>query len=643
MENPFLKRATEFLRDNEAFLAIVSPEPVKLFLSRPGKSGLLYDRLVFVRGTPGSGKTTLARLFEYPTLAALLRNRNIDAHKRLVATLISCKAIARDAPEILGCRLTMESDYRNFWEFPYPDKLKLSLMHALIQARAVLGWISNLTSSGIALENIKIIPRQTAEAATETIGGTEASGLLDRARAVELALYKIIGALIAPDISHLDKDSTAAYHPFDIIDRINVEVEGPEGGKILTLRPLVILDDAHVLHPKQFDSLQRWLVRRELVVARWILTRLDVMHPQEALAKITEDRTETFQLPGVTATRDTTEIMLQSSVEDRREQRVAFRKMAKDMANRYLRKMPLFVDRHLESLPDLLSTEAESLTASKQKDLEAQVDSVQSKLSITTARRSSLTQVIDGYQWGNKPIPPDLRLAMLNILMNRYAKRIPQHSLFEEVDPEPSRPLNADSAVYDAARIHLLHSSNRPYYIGIDDLCDASSENAEQFLHLAAGLVDTVATRLIRSKPPSLDAATQNKLLREMAEDAIKQWNFPQCQVVRHVVTRLAERCLVTTLMPNAPLGAGANAYGILQHEFGTIPEKYPYLARVLQFAIAYNAFTIVPSYECKKQEWCLLELGGIVILKHGLTLKRGGFLEGTAEELNGLAQETAQ
>ena len=59
MENPFLKRATEFLRDEEAFLAIVSPEPVKLFLTRPGKRGVLYDRLVFIRGTPGSGKTTL--------------------------------------------------------------------------------------------------------------------------------------------------------------------------------------------------------------------------------------------------------------------------------------------------------------------------------------------------------------------------------------------------------------------------------------------------------------------------------------------------------------------------------------------------------------------------------------------------------
>ena len=83
MENPFLRRATEFLRDDEAFLAIVSPEPVTYFLRGPGTHGTLYDRLVLVRGTPGSGKTTLARLFEFPTICALLRNQSFAGHKDL--------------------------------------------------------------------------------------------------------------------------------------------------------------------------------------------------------------------------------------------------------------------------------------------------------------------------------------------------------------------------------------------------------------------------------------------------------------------------------------------------------------------------------------------------------------------------------
>jgi len=645
MENPFLKRATEYLRDEEAFLAIVSPEPVKHFLSRPGKDGLLYDRLVFIRGTPGSGKTTLARLFEYPTLAALLRNRNIYTHRALAATLADCQAINNDVPAIVGCRLAMETDYRDFWEFPYPDELKLSLMTTLIQARAVLSWISNLTSAGIDLSNIKIAPRKNAEAAAETIGGTDASGLLARAKAVELSLYKIIGALLAPDISQLGSDCTGAYHPFDVIENFFIETGSAEDSRIIELHPLAILDDAHLLHPAQFDGLQHWLVRRELRIARWVLSRLDVLYPHEALAKITEDRTEKIQLPGVTATRDTTEIMLQSGAVDRRGQRSAFRTMAKDMANRYLRKMPLFASRDLVNLSDLLRTAPEPIPSAKHKELEASVGAMQSKLAISDARCVALAQIIDNYRPGGRPVPPDIHLAMLSILMHRYAKRTPQRSLFQQdADPDPPKQLTADSTVYDGGRIHLLHKYGRPYYFGINDLCDAGSENAEQFLRLAAILVDQVAARLIRrAKQPSLDAATQNRLLRQNAEQLINSWNFPRYQLVRNLVTSIAERCVAVSLEPNAWLGQGANAYGILQKEFDQVPITYPDLARVLQFAIAYNAFTVVPRYECKGQTWCLLELGGMVILKHGLTLKRGGFLEGTAEELNRLIEEAEQ
>lgn len=644
MENPFLKRATEMLRDEEAFLAMITPEPVKHFLSRPGKAGLLYDRLVFVRGTPGSGKTTLATLFEYPTLAALLRNRNIPSHRTLVAALVDCGAITAGAPSLLGCRLPMETDYRDFWEFPYRDELKLSLMTTLVQARAVLGWIRNLTSSGIALDDIEIVPRQDAEAAMLAVGGTAGSGLLERARAVELALYGIVGALVAPDVSKLNPDSTQAYRPFDVIDQFRVQVGSGDDKRTLELRPLIILDDAHVLHPAQYQGVKSWLTRRELRVARWVLTRIDVMHPDEALAAITEDRNERVQLPGVTVTRETTEIMLQSGLDDRRVQRSAFRRMAKDMANRYLRKMPIFHSRGLTSLSDLMNTNVEPIPPSKRKELEASVEATKNRLSISDTRFAKIEAEVDSYNPTGGKLPPDIRLGMINILMHRYAKRIPQQNLFsKEVDPEPNKALTAESTVYDAARIQLLHKYDRPYYVGIDDLCDAGSENAEQFLRLAAVIVETAETRLVRSQQPSIDAASQNRLLRKRADEIIDAWNFPQYQLVRHVTHNIADQCLAETLLPNAWLGAGPNAYGIVQEEFDEIPGKYPDLARVLQFGFAYNAFNVVPRYPCKGKKWCLLELGGMITLKYGLSLKRGNFLEGTAEELNGLIKAATQ
>jgi hypothetical protein len=92
-------------------------------------------------------------------------------------------------------------------------------------------------------------------------------------------------------------------------------------------------------------------------------------------------------------------------------------------------------------------------------------------------------------------------------------------------------------------------------------------------------------------------------------------------------------------MLPNAPLNSGPNAYGILQHEFDSLGDKYPELARVLKYGVAYNVFALVPGHQCKRREWCLIQLSGIVCLHYGLTLRFGGFVEGSATELAAIAR----
>jgi hypothetical protein len=638
MDNPFLRRAAEYLRDTEAFLGIVSPEPARTFLSGYGQSGQLYDRLILLRGTPGSGKTTLARLFDYETLVSLLRNQNLTTYGSLLAALTECAAITDSQPRILACRLPMEADYRDIWEFPYTEELRLRLTVGLIQARAVLGWGRNLAHADLDLANIAITPRPNALAATDAIGGQKLSRLVERAKLVEAAIYKLVGALVAPPLSALPAQFQEAYHPFDVIESIHIPRKG-NVGDFTTLRPLVILDDAHVLHPTQFRMLQNWLTRREMRVARWVLTRIDVMHPREAFSALTNQASEE-DLPGITSARDTIEIMLQSEGKERSGPRTRFRRMAKDMADRYLKQMSIFSARKLESLGELLQTEAETLSSSKLTRLRSDVDSVQIKLGIASSRREAILTEVNSYKPQGQPLSEDLRWMMLRILMYRYIKRVPQTGLFEhQHDPDPNRPLKADATVYDAARLHLLHEFDRPYYYGIDVLCDAGSENAEQFLHLAATLVEASATQLIRARSASLDARIQHLLLRQKAGEIIKQWSYPQCELVSRMVKEIAERSLDISLAPNAWIGAGANAYGISQAEFDALAEQYPELARTVQFGLAYNALRLVQNYECKGQSWALLELGGVPILHYGLTLKRGGFIEGSLNELNRMTQ----
>lgn len=640
MENPFLRPATEFLRDDEAFLAIVSPEPVNYHFERPGNNGVLYDRLVQIRGTPGSGKTTLARLFEFPTICTLLRNKSLTGHKDLYAALSACKAIEGEQPRVLGCRLPMESDYRDFWEFPYSNEVKTGLMASILQARTVLGWFRHLRVAGITPDQVELLTRPGSEPVLDTIGGVKGEDLVRRAAEVENRIYKVMSALVPPDEHRLSAEVGSPYRPFDHIERVRVPALHAEPGARLDLLPLAIFDDAHVLHPDQFRAFEQFLVRRELRIARWIIARFDVLLPDEALAAAIEDRSDTPEYPGVTAGRDTEPILLQSSGR-RRKQRERFRSLAKDMATRYLRRMPLLNDKGLTVLGNVLGESDVGITPGRLRELEERISAAQRRLHIPPPQREAYEAQIKDF-WGDKSaLPRDVALAMLNVMMHRFEVRRGRSAaptLFgveedaSEEDVESSIVVAANGAVYDAALFQLFRLYDRPYYYGIDSVCDASSENAGLFLRLSAELVEAVATQLARAKSPTLSPATQHKLLRECGSKIMEKWDFPQDAAVGRLVHKIADQCLEKSMEPNGAVIA--NAYGILQSEFDELPKSRPQVARALQFAVAYNAVTLVPHHSCQKKEWCLLELGGVALLKYGLTLKRGGFVKGNAEQL---------
>ena len=634
MANPFQKRAAEYLRDAEAFLAMVTPEPLVTFLEEPAKEGCLYDRLAMIIGTPGSGKTTLARLFEFTTLRTLLRSQHLDDCRPLVDILTSCGAIRDGHPTLVGGRLPLEAEYREFWELPYPEELRTRLMMQLLQARAMLAWLRHLKDSGVPLDSVEMVPRADAYAAVEHVGGRAGQDLLERARGVELAIYRISAALVAPDIEDIDQEATAAYRPFDVIEEFRI----PDGEGTLSLRPLIMFDDAHSLHPDQLTALRNRLVQRELKIARWVLTRLDALSSGDVLLDPTAGPDES----GLKRSRETTVIRMQSG-DDRALERRAFRKMAKDMAGRYLRRMDMFNRRGLDHLGNLLSTPPKTISDANLRQLAQHVDGLQDRYGISVDHRDDLERKTKECLATTDGDGDDVRLGILSILFERYVKRVPHRSLFDEdIDSvEPTPPLTVDAKVVDGARIHLLHKYDRPYFFGVDALCDAGSENAEQFLQLAAQLVSQSETQLIRrDNDPVIPSDVQNKLLRERAAQLIDEWDFPQCGLVRRLTDGIANQCLVKSREGNASLGGGANGVGIPQDEFDSIPDKNPGLARVIKFGVAYNAFVLVPNHRTKNRPWCLIELGGVLLLHHGLTLKRGGFLERRVDDLVNLLRD---
>lgn len=628
MTNPFLRRATEYIRDDSAFLAIVSPEPLTAFVAKHKKRSLLFEQTVRVIGTPGSGKTMMASLVEFRLVESVLRDQNNENNKLLARAFAACGFVAGEAPTVAAVRIPMESEYRDFWELPYEAGVKTKLILSLIQARTILSLVRNLTANGRRTpELIRFIARDDAGAQLEQIGGTDAAQVLARARAVERAVYSIGASLVPPKIADIPAEARDPYQPFEAIRDVEIDWNG----KLLRLRPMVILDDVHTLHPEQFEALFRTLARREIRFARWMMMRMDALSPSAIFRSSDEDA-----LPGLKRDRDYIDIFMQS--DGRTDDRRQFRRMATDMADRYLRLVEPLRDRKYERFGDLLREDAPRLARGQFTELETLVDREQRKLQISPDRRRKIEQTVDRYVVGARAMDftPELILVMVRVLMHRYAIRTSgqTRSLFPEQDPEPKQALKAKSSVADAARIVLYQLYGRPFHFGLEDLCDASNENAEIFLQLAGALVARMETKAIRNEDPALSPAMQQSALADKAREIVDAWAFPFSRTIRDLVDRIARDCIEVSGEANASLGAGANAIAVPESEMKQLLGSGSELAYALKYAIAYAAIVAVRDYGQGGKSWCLLELSGPVCLKYGLTLKRGGFLERRVSDL---------
>lgn len=628
MTNPFLRRATEFIRDDSAFLAIVSPEPLSAFLAKHPKRDALFDMPVRLIGTPGSGKTMMATLVEFRLLETILRDQS-SANNRILASVLASTGFSDgDLPLVAAVRVPMESEYRDYWELPYEESVRTKLVLSLVQSRAMLSLVRNVTANRRrGIEEVSFISRGADGARHENIGAPTAAGVLERAREVERAVYAVGSSLLPPPIDQLPAAAREPYQPFESLR----ELELGWNDKRIRVRILVILDDAHTLHPQQFEALFRAMTRREMQIGRWMMMRFDALSPSSVFQSPDDDA-----LPGLKRDRDYLDIFMQSPA--RTADRKQFRKLAGDMSDRYLRLVSALRDRNFTQFDHLLGEEPPRLTEARLDELKRLVDRDQRKLKVPAARKRSIEQLVENYAKGAQTadIDDDVQLAMIRILMHRYIVRLAEQtpSLFDDGNPDPKTPLKADSEVAGGARLHLAHRYARPFHFGFHQLCDASNENAELFLQLAGALVGRMETRAIRSQDPALTPAQQSSILRERAGEIIDGWAFPFARNVRALVDNIARECLKESLLDNAPLGPGANAIAIPDNEMDAVLKTDSELARVLKFAQAYGAIVAIRGYGQGGKLWCLLELCGPACLKYGLTLRRGGFLELRAEQL---------
>lgn len=625
MNNPFQKRASEHLVSSGAFLPLVSPVPLELILGNSNISSL-QDKLVFVLGTPGSGKTTFGRLFEFETLMTLHESPFSPALKPLVKVLTDYDVLSEDGPTILAARLPMDSEYREIWELPYEDRVKKQLLLKLIQSRCVLLWCNSLISHGIKDDDIEIVVTQYSPGAIETIGAKDIAELRAVAARVETEVYKVIHSLVPKKLEQIDS-ALAPYDPLSQLKEFSIRIADTD--RRLNLKPMLIVDDAHELHSEQFSALSDYLINRDLCTARWIMTRYDIaISANEWILKHSGS-----DKPGRQLGRDF-QVLLTSHQSDQTQKRT-FKAAAQDISTRYLKEMAVFNRAQQTRLDVMLLETCKRISNSNMETLNATIQSDIAKLRISPERVAKLKEVVHEYS-DTKGESEDVSLAMLRILLHRYSKRTPQQQLFSEaIDVEPNRELKADAGVMAGAKLHLMHLFERPYYYGVEAVANSGNGNIEQFLRTADELVRNLEAKLIRKKQKiHLTAEEQHRIIRETAIRTMEHWDFPMYRYVVQIVDFIGNKAKEVSLLPNAYLDQGANAYGVLRDDFDGMMSRNRQLATAVHYGIAYNAISITPGYHCKNQVWTLIQLGGYPIIKYGLPFNKGGFVEGGMQSL---------
>ena len=633
MDNPFKKRRTELITDRRTLLSLVSSVPFEEFFEHEKKQ--LLEKLTLVVGTPGCGKTTIAQVVEFESLYNLCLDTASPINRTLVDVLTGHELIKDGLPAILGHRLAMSTNFRDIWELPYSDQTRLALLRAFLQSKAVLGWFNQLDVMGVSMEYVEIEMSANSESVFTTTGAGRAEDFREYARSIELAIFRVVTSLVPPDEKDMAENFlNTRYDVFEVLRGFRVRrwpgsPDAPADANVV-LRPMIIVDDAHELHPTQFTQLRDWLKTKAMGVSRWLMCRPDIVSAddyREALAKDTI--AEEDMQPGSIRDRDYIMKLMQLGTAKR------FKHVATDIASRYIASIPEFRRRGISDLKPLLNhTSAAELAPGVYRQLEERVEKLAQEAHFSKALVESLHARV------REDALADESLAALRILIYREKNKTPQIDLLgdDELLDEPiTDDKKINSTVLEGARVQLMHEFERPYYFGMDKLIAASNWNIEQFVRLAGTLVDELLARVIRNREPYLAPKAQHVALVGQAKQAMADWDFPFNGVVHALVKEIATQCLAKTLQGNAPLGAGANAIGIPQEEMDAVLRRDGRLARVLHFAFAYNALMFVPGYRCKGKVWCLLELGALPSLAYGLTLNRGGFIESTLRKLQAM------
>ena len=618
LRNPFRIRASERLETDASFLQLYSPLALESLIEK-NDNGVLWNNVLFIRSSPGGGKTSLLRVFE-PSSLLTVYSRRSQEYRDLFRYLKDLEAVSDEGVKLLGVSITCNGNYESLEDLTINGGLKKRMFIALLNARIIMAALVGMLDlkrlkfpDDLSLIEYKYDNRSNFFKKITT--PCNALGLYEWALQIEKNVFQLIDSFLPVSADGMEGEQelfslsvlNPAYFIYDnqpICDRI-----------------VFMLDDAHKLSSVQRKFMISYLLEKRGQFSIWISERTEALESHEQI--------------GSTRNRDYEEINLE--------------KFWQDKPSKFRKTLISIADKRASSSTEDLNTFSQNLEDSIDED----TYSAQTSHAIESARAriralspTNDSKFANWISYVEKLLPNDydkaIALRAVEILINRTLRK--QQLSFDFAVTEDELAERLDQPVKDAALFFLSQEEKIPYFFGFDNLVKLTNNNIEQFLTFSSELFEDMLSAKIADENPGLKARVQEKRILQVVDnywsDLIKK--IPNGSMVVNFLQEFGDFARRETYKPNAPIAQGVTGFSIASPQSRIfLPDKWyddiayqPFL-NVLSTCVAYNLLEPRDIIQgSKNQRNRVFYLNRWVCAKFRLPLAYGGWKHKQIDEL---------
>lgn len=597
--NAFLSRFSDRSGlSNAQFLTMYAPQFVRELLKN---ENMLLQKTTWMLGIPGSGKSTILRLFTIDILLDVIRQKSIYTH--LYSALSDIGIIEDDVVKTVGIYIAIDEvlaetanvnlsgvDRDRLLYTLFDLRVAKQLMHAKEKIASLNGKNGKEEIiKGVSSERMppKIFSENKSVAALE-------SEILQKEALASKVLNSFPGTPLPENL-----ELHGRFSSFDLID---FQLHESSVGYIL------MVDDAHELYSDHLKLLST-SIEKKYQFPRWVATRKHI-YPVERLLGQPGSTTEGREVIKV----DLDYELRQSSL---------FKKFIKMLVDRRLKLTDALNEFNAEQIEAMLVSDV-PITASQKPGLQKeQREDAAAIVRQIAYQIPELDEFINGKQMA-------LEDAELLLIKAQRAIRRRQQVLFYNINME----VESASKDRQAADLFLKKRAKIPLYCGFDAILAASNNNVEQFMRIFSLFVDRLIYRVELNKERAISPNEQQSLFEKTVKDYVENiiLRLHHGNKINQLVDNLGRFFSLRTYEPNAPHAPGVTQFALLASDVNDPKrlQKNGELSQILATAIAHNV--IVPPERGKHQGAkdselkYVFTLNRLLCVKYELPMQKGDF-----------------